>query len=113
MNMLAIFFWVILSSPPVIVPAATVLGPDVEPAPKVEALSEPWGPIALIAVGAGLVLGGLVGSTAQTGCRTRDADFRCVDPRAGTILMPSMVVLGLAFTITGHHWRRASEPRTP
>jgi hypothetical protein len=113
MNILAILFTVTLCSPPVIDRPVSVLGPDVEPAPKTETMSETWGPIVLIAAGVGLVLGGLVGSATQTGCRTRDADFRCVDPRVGTVLMPSMVVLGLAFTITGHHWRRATEPRTP
>ena len=117
MNGLTIMLSLALASP--------VLTPQTQPVPKSALLGEmapvrpepkserTWTPLAIIGTGLALIAGGLLGMKLQTGCQTRDAGFRCTDPRGGSPIFPSVVVLGLALTITGEHWRRTTEPREP
>ena len=61
-----------------------------------------------IGSGVAMLVAGLTGMVLGGGCQTRDAQSRCVDPYGGTSLYPSMVVLGLGFTITGGYWYRTA-----
>ena len=117
MNVAALILSVGLAAPGVQLLPDRLAVKDVErtlPAEPVEITPErPLTPLALIATGIALVAGGLVAMAIDSECPTRDADFRCNDPRGGSVVMPSLVVLGLAFTVTGEHWRRTTEPREP
>ena len=64
------------------------------------------GPKLLIATGALLVVSGVVGMAFADSCQTKDAANRCVDPRGGTTLYPTLLVSGIATTITGSFWYR-------
>ena len=64
------------------------------------------GPKIVIATGAALVLTGVIGMAFADDCRTYDAGERCIDPRGGTTLFPTLLVSGIATTITGSYWYR-------
>ena len=117
MNLTALILCIALSSPSAPLLPKVFQGESVAGSPSVKTNKvkpkRPWAPLGIIATGFGLMAAGLIGMNIDQGCQTRDADLRCTDPRGGSVIMPSMVILGLALTVTGEHWRRTTEPREP
>ena len=93
-------------------PGPLALEPKPTPNPAFDTRFQPpperskWGPKLVIATGALLMISGVVGMAFADDCRTRDAGERCVDPRGGNTLFPTLLVSGVATTITGSFWYR-------
>ena len=93
-------------------PGPLALEPKPTPDPAFDTRFQPpperskWGPKLVIATGALLMVSGVVGMAFADDCRTRDSGERCVDPRGGSTLFPTLLVSGVATTITGSFWYR-------
>jgi len=91
------------------VPTSTVPDHSLDPPPPPPRLAAKL----LIGGGAGLALGGFIGTAVSPGCATHDARGGCIGARGSHPVFPVMMAAGLVLTVVGSALWRQDAPAPP